>query len=157
MTQPTIKLPTVTVNPLYAVGQIYKAQQTSAQHADAATRKRAQAKISQWQSILEQIQIGSVAYGSRTPLPNTPEWVSLDVAMGGFATGVLLAAGELQSHERQWLQALNLESHPEPRLALNYYFLSAPGLSLLQACLASGQYEITVPEEGALLVVAALL
>lgn len=144
-------------NPCYALNQLHKAQQTKEQHQDSATRARAAVKMRKWQAIFEQIQTKSATYGSRTPLNQLPAWVSLEVATGGFATGQLLASGELQVHEQEWLTALDLKSAAEPRLALNQYFLTAKGLAQLTTWLDNSQYEITVPEEGAFLVVAALL
>lgn len=147
----------ISANPLYAAAQLAKVEQTQTQHPDAATRERASKKILKWQAILNQMHTGSAAYGSRTPLKNTPAWVTLEVATGGFATGTLLAAGDLQEHELALIKALKLESATEPRLALNQYFISPAGLTQLNDYLASGQYELNVPEEGALLVLACLI
>lgn len=157
MTQSNLNHTAFTLNLGYAAHQLQKAQQTHQQHPDEATRERAAVKIQQWQNIFEHIQTGSMAYGSRTPLSKIPAWVSLEVAAGGFATGRLLAGGELQAHEQEWLKTLKLENTTEPRLSLNQYFLTGAGLEQLQTWLANGQYEITVPEEGAFLVMAALL
>ena len=146
-----------TANPHYAIGQLLKAAQTQTTHPDAATRARAAEKIQKWQQVFTQMLDGTLQVGSRTPLRNTPAWVSLEVAAGGFATGHLLAGGALQAHEQALLELLDLTTHPQPRLALNHYFLSEAGFSQLLAWLENGKYHIAVPEEGALLVVACLL
>ena len=93
-----------TANPYYAIGQLLKAAQTQTTHPDAATRARAAEKIQQWQQVFTQMLDGSLRVGSRTPLRDTPAWVTLEVAAGGFATGHLLAGGALQAHEQELLE-----------------------------------------------------
>ena len=93
--------------------------------------------------------------GSRTPLPQVPSWVTLEVVRGGFATGELKAGGTLLPHEVTLLKKIGADE--EERRALNHYYLSDEGLSQLQRWLKSGQYVISVPEEGALLTIAYLL
>jgi hypothetical protein len=73
---------------------------------------------------------------------------------GGFATGDLLAGGELQGHEREILSRLSSADGGEPRAVLNAHFLSSAGMVELGEMLADRRYRIEVPEEGALLVVA---
>jgi hypothetical protein len=73
---------------------------------------------------------------------------------GGFATGELLAGGALQEHESEFLLRLPEINPGEERRALNSYFLSESGLSDCLEMLRTGRYEISVPEEGALLVIA---
>ena len=146
-----------TANPYYAIGQLLKAAQTQTTHPDAATRARAAEKIQQWQQVFTQMLDGSLRVGSRTPLRDTPAWVTLEVAAGGFATGHLLAGGALQAHEQELLELLDLSTHPQPRLALNHYFLSEAGFNQLLTWLENGKYHIAAPEEGALLVVACLV
>lgn len=145
------------VSAAHAAFQIAKALTTSKQHEDAGARARAQERVATWEAILANILSGSVAYGSRTPLHGIPDWASLEVASGGFATGNLLAGGPLQEHERTLLERLAAGVDGGDRLALNAHFLSDAGLAELQACLRSACYNVRLPEEGALLVVAWLL
>lgn len=147
----------VGVNPLYAAYQWARALVTAQRHEDAATRLRAEKKLDDWQTVLGNILSGSVSYGSRTPFEGVPGWATLEVAAGGFATGRLLAAGPLQEHERRLLQELQGKDSAEDRRALNAHYLTDAGLAQLLAMLRSGRFDIEVPEEGALMVVAWLV
>lgn len=145
------------VNPLYADHQLAKAQTASEGHADEATRERAKVRVAQWQAVLENIRSGLVGYGSRTPLQDVPAWVTLEVVTGGFATGQYVASGPLRPHEEALVLKLpQVESGCE-RAALNRHFLYGQGLLSLGERLRHGHYDIEVPEEGALLVVAWLV
>lgn len=142
------------VNPGYATLQIAKAFRTAEEHHDPAVRERARARIAAWQNVLNHIQSGAVAYGSRTPVECAPVWATLEVITGGFATGELLAGGPLQEHEKALLASLPPVGTGKERLALNTYFLTKAGLEDLQAWLRGGTFDVTVPEEGALLTAA---
>ncbi len=111
-------------------------------------------RINAWTSVITNILSRSVEYGSRTPIRNVPAWATLEVVTGGFATGKLLAGGPLLPFERQYLESLSSPTEDNERLALNSYFLSDAGMAQLQEMLDSCCYEVNVPEEGALLVVA---
>lgn len=150
---PPAEATTFRVNPGYASLQIAKAFTTSEVHEDATTRERAKEKISKWETVLKNILTGSMDYGSRTPVAAVPVWATLEVVTGGFATGRLLAAGPLQEHEKALLENLSTDQFPEPRSALNAYFLSEFGLADLRHKLQTGCYDVTIPEEGALMVV----
>jgi hypothetical protein len=145
------------VNPGYAAIQLAKALTTSEEHQDAETRERAKEKISRWKRVLENVLTGSVEYGSRTPVKHIPAWATLEVVTGGFATGGLLAGGPLQEHEKALLEDLMGAEEGGERRALNAYFLTDAGLERLQDQLRTGCYDVAVPEEGALLVVAWLV
>lgn len=148
----------VGVNPGYAAFQIAKALTTSEEHDDPATRERAKERVAKWEHILRSILSGSVEYGSRTPVAEVPAWATLEVATGGFATGELLAGGPLQAHEKKLLLGDLPGVHvTEERRALNAYFLTDAGLADLQQKLETKCYDVGVPEEGALLVVAWLV
>lgn len=142
------------INPGYALGQIARALATAKQHPDTATRERAATRVTRWRETLQGILDGSLQIGSRTPLPGTPPWVTLEVLTGGFSSGRMLAAGPLQDHERAWLRDFPDTPEAEARRLLNGYFLGEAGLAQLQTLLDSGRYDIQLPEEGALLVVA---
>ncbi len=142
------------VNPGYALFQIAKALTTSEQHEDEATRERARQKISKWITVFRGILSGRLDVGSRTPVEGVPGWATMEVVTGGFATGELLAGGPLLDHERTLLSKLSQASDSEARHVLNRYHLTDDGLAHLQEQLGSGCYDVTVPEEGALLVIA---
>lgn len=141
----------------YALFQLAKAFTTEAQHPDPATRARARQRIADWTTVFNGILNGTLAVGSRTPLEGVPSWVTLKVLTGGFATGEPLAAGLLQAHERTLLAKLPATSDSDARRVLNAYYLTDEGLTELQGLLQSGCYDVNVPEEGALLVVASLV
>jgi len=145
------------VNPGYPAFQIAKALTTAQRHADPATRVRAEQRVSKWATVLGNILNGAVAYGSRTPIEGVPGWATLEVVTGGFATGELLAGGPLQGHEQRLLEEISGVPGGEERRALNAYFLTEAGLAELRNRLHSGCYDVAVPEEGALMVVAWLV
>lgn len=149
--------PRAGVNPGYAAHQIAKALTASKEHHDPEVRKRAEEKIAKWSTVLSNILTDSVDYGSRTPTRETPSWATLEVITGGFATGKLLAEDPIQDHERKLLENLPNFSDGKERHALNTHFLSEEGLNDLRERLGTGCYDISVPEEGALLVVAWLV
>jgi len=149
--------PESSVNPGYAAFQIAKAFLTSVEHEDSATRDRASARVAKWETVLRNILTGSVQYGSRTPVEGAPVWATLEVVTGGFATGALLAGGPLQEHELHLLAERADVPVGEGRRALNAHFLTDEGLAWLVDRLRTGCYDIAVPEEAALLVVAWLV
>ncbi|WP_241299217.1 hypothetical protein [Burkholderia stabilis] len=147
------------INPGYAVFQIAKALTTSHENPDPAVRERAKEKISKWEAVLKSALAGLVAHGSRTPLPSMPAWVTPEVITGGFVTGEYLAGGPLQEHEVKLIHQLSMGLNAEKpdRRRLNAHFLTDQGMNELLDMLSSGRYDIAVPEEGALMVVAWLL
>jgi hypothetical protein len=147
----------ISVNPGYVLGQLSKAISAATEHPDAAVRRRATERAQRWEQVFQAMLSGAVAFGTRAPVEGVPEWVTLEVLHGGFATGNLLAAGPLQSHELDLLEHLQRTPDETARAALNIYYLSDLGRLDLSAMLESGRYRIRVPEEGALLVVAWLL
>lgn len=124
---------------------------------DAARQGPSNKKLRQLQAVLSNLLDGDVTYGSRTPLPDVPAWATLEVMTGGFATGSLLAGGPMQPHERKLIQELGIKDDSNARRKLNAWFLGDAGMALLTQLLKTGCYDLTVPEEGALLVVAWLL
>ena len=145
---------TGSLNPGFAAAQIAKALTRIVKGANAETEARARERMAKWARILDSILSGSIAHGSRTPLAGTPAWATLEVAHGGFATGDLLAGGPLKEHERTLQAELCINPDESSRSRLNSYFLSEEGLGRLQEWLQTGKYDISVPEEGCLLVVA---
>src|SRR5439155_24989220 len=144
-----------TANPGYAAFQIARALTTSETHEDAATRERAREKVNKWVNVIEGMMSGRFAIGARQPMPDVPVWATPEVVTGGFVTGRLLAGGPLQAHEEEQLMRIaGRAAGVSERQTLNAYFVNDAGLAELTERLRSGCYDITVPEEGALLVVA---
>lgn len=141
----------VSIGTTYSENQLQRA-------LDAVERgEPAQARVRRWRAIVEGIFSGKLAVGSRAPVDRYPEWVTLEVATGGFATGSALAAGPLLPHEVTLLAELGLTDTECPRLALNRYFLSDLGLARLLQAVASRHLVIDVAEEAALPTVAWLV
>ena len=145
------------VNPGYATFQIAKALETIGDHPDATTRERARQRVLTWATVLQNIVSGSVNYGSRAPLASVPVWATPEVAQGGFVTGKLLAGGPLQDHERELFDTVPVLAGQRERGAINAYYLTDAGLADLQERLQTNHYNVTVPEEGALLTAAWLV
>ena len=141
----------------YAAFQLAKALTASEGHDDAATRERARAKVAKWESVVRNFLAGTANYGSRNPIGGVPAWATLEVVTGGFATGRLLADGPLEAHEIELLKQLPEREAGAERRRLNRYYLTDDGLADLRHRLRSGCYDVEVPEEGALLVVAWLV
>ncbi|QAX85472.1 hypothetical protein C2E19_17155 [Pseudomonas sp. DTU12.3] len=141
------------VNAGYAVFQLSRAL-TASQSDDGP---QARDRIERWLRIVEHLMQGSAQYGSRVPFADLPEWVTLEVATGGFATGQLLAGGVLTAYERQLAESIPGIRAGHERFDLNVWHLSDAGLAALQERLTIGTYQIDVPEEAALLTVSWLL
>lgn len=141
----------------YAAFQLSKALTTSETNPDPEVRARAEERTARWLGVLEHMVSGAASYGSRTPLAQVPAWVTLEVATGGFATGRLLAGGELTGYERELAASLPGIRPGYERLDLNLWCLSDAGLEHLRQRLQCGDYRIDLPEEAALPTVAWLL
>ncbi|MEM9694934.1 MAG: hypothetical protein AAGA56_20490, partial [Myxococcota bacterium] len=140
-----------TANPSYAFGQLEKALATAVEHGDAETRERALVKANKWLAVLAGMADGTLTVGSRVPIADTPAWVTLEVAHGGFATGRFLAEGELREHESKRLSELASDAPGRTdRERLNLFFASDAGLARLRDAMATGRYEVDLPEEAAL-------
>lgn len=140
----------------YPMGQLQRALEAAVRADDPDVRRRAGDRALIWEQILAGIGAGSLQIGSRNPVADTPSWVTLEVAHGGFATGRYLAEGPVEDWEQSLLDALPSEFGVDlsPRHRLNTWYLTDAGLAELQAMLTTQTYEIDVPEAGALLVVA---
>ncbi|WP_312936473.1 hypothetical protein [Pseudomonas sp.] len=79
------------------------------------------------------------------------------MSTGGFATGRLLAGGELSEYERELAQSVPGIRAGFERLDINAWHLTETGIQVLQQRLAQGNYRIDLPEQAALLTVAWLL
>jgi hypothetical protein len=150
--------PRSVVSTTYAYSQLWRALESAQSARDRAVRNRARAKVEKWRAVLDGMATGNLTIGSRTPVADTPGWVTLEVAHGGFATGRYLAESDLDEAERDLLDAVPADlGGSTDRERLNLWFLSDAGQGRLSAALETGRYRVEVPEEGALLVVAWLL
>lgn len=150
--------PRATASPLYALGQLRRAIVSASTQADPRVASRAAAKASRWESVLEGIASGSLTVGSRAPVAAAPEWVTLEVAHGGFATGGLLAECPLRTDELAVLGRLPGDvPGATDRERLNLWYLGDAGLAWLAKALAGEGYRVELPEDAALLTVAWLL
>lgn len=142
----------------YAWGQLQRAVERAQRAGDRVSRTRAEQKVRGWQLVLDGMASGSLLVGSRTPVENTPAWVTLEVMHGGFASGRYLAEQPLDDDELALLSgpAAGLAGST-PRESLNLWMLSDAGQQILQEALESERYRIDLPEHSALLVVAWLL
>lgn len=138
----------------YPVAQMARAFVTALGHEDAAARERAEHRLARWREVFSGIADGRLSVGSGTPVAGLPRWVTLEVVRGGFATGEASAGGPLLPHETDVAARAAI---PPDRRAVFLHYLTGAGLAELGGMLDSGRYEVTVPEESALLVVAWLL
>jgi hypothetical protein len=96
----------IEANPGYVLGQLARALTNSATHEDAEVRARAERKARTWRQVFQGMLSGVLRIGSRVPVVGTPAWATLEVMQGGFASGSLLAGGQLLPHERELLTRL---------------------------------------------------
>ncbi|MBE1530582.1 hypothetical protein [Actinomadura algeriensis] len=144
----------VQVNPGYAAGQMARAFSTAMSHEDPGTRRRAEERLARWGRVLDGMRDGSLSIGTRTPVAGLPAWATLEVARGGFATGAAAAGGDLLGFETDAARRAGL---PARREALFRRALTEEGVRELGERLDDERYEVALPEESALLVVAWLL
>ncbi|MCX4637875.1 hypothetical protein OG775_22560 [Streptomyces platensis] len=140
--------------PSYARDQLAKAFVTALTHEDTDTRHRAEDRARRWRAVLDGLAEGSLTVGSRTPVAGLPAWVTPEVVRGGFATGAASAGGPLQPYEKEAARRAGVKAD---RRALFAHALTEAGLADLCALLDTGRYEVSVPEEAALLTVAWLV
>ncbi len=138
----------------YPAFQIAKALRTAESHPDSETRARAKDRVERWCAVIGSVLSKTIDYGSRSPLRDVPVWATPEVVTGGFATGRLMAGGTLRAHEIKLMETLTNVRNGEDRSSLNGYHLSESGFARLSEFLNSRRYDIEVPEEGALLIVA---
>src|SRR5689334_11472863 len=81
--------------PSYATGQLAEALARLLTTNDPGARR----KVRQWENVLAGMASGEITVGSRTPVKDTPAWVTLEVAHGGFATGRYLSEAPLTDDE----------------------------------------------------------
>lgn len=138
----------------YAGFELARALVARVENPDAGARDRAKQRIADWKKVVLGILSGVITVGSRKPV-DVPEWATLKVLTGGFATGEILAGGAILDYEKALADELSIKTEEgDIRRLLNSYYVSENGLSRLRQMIASGGFEIQCPEEGALLVVA---
>ncbi len=135
----------IRVNPGYALDQLVRALESDSPNAAR--------RAAQWKQVISGLFSGKLRIGSRTPIADTPPWVTLEVIHGGFVTGALAAAGPLLEHEQARLQRIEGPLDASERALLNGYFITDEGRQDLAEMLAATTYRVDVPEEAALPVV----
>jgi hypothetical protein len=147
-----------TASPAYAFGRLWRALDTAAHSTDAQVRARAREKAARWEDVIAGIASGHLKVGSRTPVADTPAWVTLEVSHGGFATGRYLAESPLRDDELERVRSLPTGAPGSTdRERLNLWYLGDEGQAVLLRAMRTEQYRVDLPEESALLVVAWLL
>ncbi|TDW86178.1 hypothetical protein [Kribbella sp. VKM Ac-2566] len=140
---------------MYATGRLQHALERALVADDPAVRRRAAVRVDAWRTVLEGMASGRLTIGSRTPVADTPVWVTLEVVTGGFATGRYVAESPPSADE---LARLPVNAPGETdRERVNLWYLGDEGLAELGQALRTGRCRVDVPEESALLVVAWLL
>ncbi|MFI6307154.1 hypothetical protein ACIBCH_35165 [Amycolatopsis thailandensis] len=116
------------------------------------------ARADGWRAVLDGMADGTLTVGSRTPVADTPAWVTLEVLHGGFASGRYLAEEPLREDEIELVRALP-DGAPgtTDRERLNLHYLTDEGQAVLLGALAAGAYRVEIPEHAALMTVAWLL
>jgi hypothetical protein len=133
----------------YAFEQLRRAVRHAGENSERAAR---------WRALLDGMAGGTVSVGSRTPVADTPAWVTLEVLHGGFATGRYLAEAPLRHDEQEVVAALPADAPgTTDRERLNLYYLSDAGQEILRDALVTGAYRVGIPEHAALLTVTWLL
>lgn len=147
-----------TASPVYATRRWAQALAAVMAAGTRAERERAEHKVRRWEDVVRGMADGRLRVGSRTPVADTPAWVTLEVAQGGFATGRYLAEVPLSEDEGARVALLPDDVPGEnDRERLNLWYLSDMGQAELLAALRSGRYRVEVPEDAALPVAALLL
>lgn len=137
----------------YAYAQLARAVRAAVDAQGPEAEQNARARMEAWVRVLSGMADGSVRVGSRKPT-ELPEWATLEVVRGGFATGRAKAESSLRPDEVERAARLGIE----PSLASVFAsWLTPEGLAELDRMLVDGAYAVPLPEDGALLAVAALI
>lgn len=146
-------------SPPYAWQQLERAIERAGSGADRQSRERASRKAEVWRLVISGMQSGELLIGSRTPVADTPVWVTLEVVHGGLASGRYLAERPLTPAETELVASIGDGMPPgvTDRERLNLWCLTDAGQERLGVALGTGAFEVEIPEESALLVVTWLL
>ena len=137
------------MNDGYAYGQLQRALK----HAGADSER-----VARWRAVLDGLRDGTLTVGSRTPVADTPAWVTLEVLHGGFASGRYLAEAPLRHYETEVVESLPGDAPgTTDRERLNLYHLTDAGQAVLLDALTTGTYRVDIPEHAALMTVTWLL
>ena len=141
------------------IGYAFEHLRRALAHAERSdTDVRAAARVEAWFQTINGMLSGELDVGSRTPVVDTPAWVTLEVLHGGFASGNYPADGALRDWERSVLAQLPGEATSgSDRERLNLWYLSDGGQAALLRAHSNSRVKIDLPEEGALLCVALLI
>jgi hypothetical protein len=135
-----------------------RALATAISAGTVADRERALRKLRRWEDVVSGMADGTLTVGSRTPVADTPTWVTLEVAHGGFATGRYLAEVPLSEDEAARVASLPDEvPGGNERERLNLWYLGDAGQAELLDAVRTGRFRVELPEDAALPVVALLL
>lgn len=147
-----------TASPTYATARLAHALAAAQAAGTEADRERAERKVRRWADVVRGMADGTLTVGSRTPVADTPSWVTLEVAHGGFATGRYLAELPLSDEEKARVAQLPADvPGRNDRERLNLWYLSDAGQAELLEAVRSGRCRVDVPEDAALPVAALLL
>lgn len=145
-------------SPEYVTGQLVRALAAAVSAGTEADRERALRKLRRWADVVSGMAGGTLTVGSRTPVADTPAWVTLEVAHGGFATGRYLAEVPLSEDETARVSSLPSDvPGSNGRERLNLWYLGDAGQAELLDAVRAGRFRVEVPEDAALPVVALLL
>jgi hypothetical protein len=119
-------------SPAYPFGRLQRALDTAVHSTDPLVRGRAREKVAWWEQVIAGIASGQLTVGSRTPVADTPAWVTLEVAHGGFVTGRYLAEAPLRDDERERARSLPPGAPGSTdRERLNLWYLGDEGQATL--------------------------
>jgi hypothetical protein len=113
-------------------------QDQSTKEEQDAARQAAVLRVRMWTDVMQGMATGEITVGSRQPVRSLPNWVTPEVARGGFATGRPAAGGDLQPYELSLAQVAGILSN---RKSLAAYYMSDAGLAYLQDMLQTGGYK----------------
>lgn len=137
----------------YATDQLARAVDAFERATTPADMALAEKRVGRWMAVRRNGFLGTVRIGARRAVARYPAWVTLEVVRGGFATGRAVAAAPLEPWELALARTAGVRAS---RTALNVWHLTTPGARHSLKCLETGQFEIDVPEAGAMMAIAFL-
>jgi hypothetical protein len=148
--------PGSTANPRYALGQLERALDAAVSSSDPAVRARAAAKVDRRQAVLAGMADGELTVGSRTPVRDTPAWVTLKSHTAASRPAGFWPSNRLTTWRPLGWQASAVAGADRPRAAQPVVHVRRrPGGAALG--LEQDHYVVDLPEHAALPAVALLL